>query len=278
MTSERDRRKFWGIATTAVVTLLIAKLFYVNPKIDVVQFNWVYKDVTPKLSVFLKTSALVVSQYFVYKFVNKRLTPEEIWSDAKGLTSDASHAIVDVVNGTYQVAKNYVAYPVANKTSNTAKKVYEWEHFWTAVTVVSVVVVALTGVFFYARHARARRAGKLSSGSLGLPADLTSSMGIQNVGSFAPESVTQSGNLKTSPHVSATASGKSSASASGKTSGQTTPQGSAQGSAQISPSSSGTLTTTNAAAAAPAAAPHVSFGSTAAPATAGLPLLNAQPA
>jgi hypothetical protein len=132
-TTERDLRKFKAIAIGAAATWAINKYFYVRPRIWAEHGDFIYEDRATRFDVFLKTSAIVFVGYLLYKYVNKRLSSRELWTDAKGLAAETWDGLVVVKNWTvsnvpaaasttWNGTKNYVLYPAKNKT------IYAWEN------------------------------------------------------------------------------------------------------------------------------------------------------
>jgi hypothetical protein len=132
-TTERDLRKFKALAIGAAATWAINKYFYVRPRIWAEHGDFIYEDRATRFDVFLKTSAIVLVGYLLYKYVNKRLSTKELWTDAKGLASETWDGVVVAKNWTvanvpaaagttWNGTKNYVLYPVKNKT------IYAWEN------------------------------------------------------------------------------------------------------------------------------------------------------
>jgi hypothetical protein len=192
LTNERDLRKFKTIAEVALVVWAINKYFYVPPKIWAYRGDFIYEDRTPRLNVFLQTSATIFVTYCGRKFLNKKLTVNELWTDAKDITMDVGstlgwavggivgglnwtlHGAKDVTNSTWNWAmenkhyvweypRDYVIYPVGNFPMwvwDNKGKVWDkinpptiWQ--WQTVGICMFVVGAIVGsVLLCARYAR----------------------------------------------------------------------------------------------------------------------------
>jgi hypothetical protein len=134
-TNERDLRKFKAIAGVAIAVWAINKFFYVRPRIWTDHGDFIYEDRTTRLNVFMKTSATVFVGYFRHKFVNKKLTANELWTDAKDLTSEIGYGLRDTgvgivhgVNWTWNGAKY-----ITNATWNKLPEVNVTDKMWGAI-------------------------------------------------------------------------------------------------------------------------------------------------
>jgi hypothetical protein len=182
-TNERDKRKFLSMVGVTIISYYIAKFFYVMPFIDRIDNEYIYADITPKKNIFLKSSAIVLVQYFGHKFNNRKLTVNEIWTDAKDLTSDVGNLFYDIGNWTVSNVPAATGV-VRNKTKELVNVAWDeaknvnpetvWKLEISGLIMLGVCAI-IGAVFLYGLYARKQRAKEIGG------IDMLSSVDFANI-------------------------------------------------------------------------------------------------